>query len=152
MWLLYLVYTMFSRNGFVRYQSHTLMAMAYAMNIWTNPFIENMVYTRNRNHIYIYQTYIWYIFNIYPACIRHMTFISSCWSIFTGFGFQHFAPPDPRPLEILQDPRPDPNDDADFEIPDLDALIQAFLAGLSKESDTGDSSPSQLYLAYITAE
>jgi hypothetical protein len=39
------------------------------------------------------------------------------------------------PLDLLEDPRQDPKDDADFELPDPDALIDTFLAGLSKESN-----------------
>ncbi len=38
--------------------------------------------------------------------------------------------PDPPLFYIPQDTLPDPNDDADFELPDQDALFHAFLAGL----------------------
>ncbi len=64
--------------------------------------------------------------------------------IFTRFGGKHFAPPDPRPLDIPKDTLSDQNNDADFELPDQNTLIHAFLAGLSKESATDLRSLSQL--------
>jgi hypothetical protein len=41
----------------------------------------------------------------------------------------------PFPLDIPDDPCQDPNDDADFELPDQQELMDAFMAGLAKESD-----------------
>ncbi len=66
-----------------------------------------------------------------------------CWFISTGFRGQHFAPPDPGPQDIPQASLPDPHGDADLELPGQDALIRAFLAGLSKESDTDFSCVQQ---------
>ena len=57
-------------------------------------------------------------------------------SVFSDFRGQHFASPDPTPLDITEDTRQDPNDDEDFELPDQQALFDAFMDGLSKESDT----------------
>jgi hypothetical protein len=54
---------------------------------------------------------------------------------FTGFRGQHHSRPDPVPHDIPDDVLPDPDDLADFELPDQQALINAFLDGLYKESD-----------------
>ena len=54
---------------------------------------------------------------------------------FAGFRGQHHSRPDPVPQDILDDVLPDPDDLADFELPDQQAMIDAFLDGLSKESD-----------------
>jgi hypothetical protein len=96
-------------------------------------------------HIFgICPVYTWYI----PCIHQAYDFNWFCWSIFTGFRGKHFAPLYPSPLDIQQKTLPDPNDDADFEPPEQeslqDALIHAFLAGLSKESDTDFCSLSQL--------
>ncbi len=48
----------------------------------------------------------------------------------------HFAIPEPIPLDI---PRPDPNDDEDMEVPDQQALLYAFMAGLANISGLGYS-------------
>jgi hypothetical protein len=48
------------------------------------------------------------------------------------------SPPIPHAtarLDLLEDPDQDPNNDADFELPDQDALVDTFLAGLSKQRD-----------------
>ena len=54
------------------------------------------------------------------------------WSFCTGFRGQHHAIPDASPSDISY---PDPNDDADIDVPDQQALMDAFIAGLAKESD-----------------
>ncbi len=53
---------------------------------------------------------------------------------FSGFRGQHHSRPDPVPQDIPDDV-PDPDDLADFELPDPQASIHAFLDGLCKESD-----------------
>jgi hypothetical protein len=53
----------------------------------------------------------------------------------SGFRGQHHSRPDPVPQNILDDVLPDPDDMADFELPDQQALIDACLDGLCKESD-----------------
>jgi hypothetical protein len=63
---------------------------------------------------------------------------------FHTISWQAFRSPDPRPLNIPKDTLPDPNDNADFELPDQNALIHAFLAGLFKESPTDFRSLSQV--------
>ncbi len=40
---------------------------------------------------------------------------------------------DPIPLDMPDDPRQDPFDDADFKLPDQQALIDAFMNGQCKE-------------------
>jgi hypothetical protein len=54
---------------------------------------------------------------------------------FSGFRGQHHSRPDPVPQDILDDVLPDPDDLADFELPDQQASIDAFLDGLCKSSD-----------------
>ena len=53
--------------------------------------------------------------------------------LFSGFRGQHHSRPDPVPQDIPDDDLSDPDDLADFELPDQQALIDAFLDG--KESD-----------------
>jgi hypothetical protein len=67
----------------------------------------------------IFMVYTTYIYGIYA---------------FSGFRGQHHSRPDPVPQDIPDDV-PDPHDLADFELPDQQALIDAFLDGLCKESD-----------------
>ncbi len=64
--------------------------------------------------------------------------------VFIGFCGQHFTIPDPRPLDSPEYTCPDPNDDADLELPDQAVSIHAFLTGFSKESDSDFSSLPQL--------
>ncbi len=64
-----------------------------------------------------------------------MTFMSKCLFFFTGFRGQHFALPDTNPLDTPDDPRAEPHDPPDFELPDQQALFDAFMAGLSTESN-----------------
>jgi hypothetical protein len=72
-------------------------------------------------------SYTWYIFGIYHKYI---------WYIFvSGFRGQHHSRPDLVPQDIPDDVLPDPDDLADFELPDQQALIDAFPDGLCKESD-----------------
>jgi hypothetical protein len=47
-------------------------------------------------------------------------------------------------LNPLDTSGPDPNDDADMDIPDQQALLDAFMAGLCKESDSDFRSLSTL--------
>jgi hypothetical protein len=54
------------------------------------------------------------------------------WPFCIGFRGQHRAIPDASPRDISY---PDPNDDADIDVPDQQALMDAFIAGLAKESD-----------------
>ncbi len=54
---------------------------------------------------------------------------------FSGFRGQHHSRPDPVPQDIPDDVLPDPDELADFELLDQQALIDAFLDGLCKESD-----------------
>jgi hypothetical protein len=54
---------------------------------------------------------------------------------FSGLRGQHHSRPDPAPQDIPDDVLPDPDDLADFELLDRQALIGAFLDGLCKESD-----------------
>ena len=56
--------------------------------------------------------------------------------IFPGFQAHLIARPATSPLDIPDDPHPDPHDDEDFNLPDQQALTDAFFADLSKESDT----------------
>jgi hypothetical protein len=56
--------------------------------------------------------------------------------IFPGFRAHLIARPATSPLDIPDDPQPDPHDEEDFNLPDQQALTDAFFAGLSKESDT----------------
>ena len=46
-----------------------------------------------------------------------------------GFRGQHRAIPDASPPDISY---PDPNDDADIDVPDQQALMDAFIAGLGQ--------------------
>ena len=55
---------------------------------------------------------------------------------FPGFRAHRIARPDTNPQDIPDDPHPDPHDEEDFNLPDQQALIDAFLAGLAKESNT----------------
>ena len=66
-----------------------------------------------------------------------------CWYVFTEFRGQHFALPDHRSLDTLDDPRPDPNDDGDFNFPDQQELMDA-MSWLAKESTTDFHSLLQL--------
>jgi hypothetical protein len=50
------------------------------------------------------------------------------------FRERHQALPNPTPQDMPDDHRPDPDDAADFELPDQQELIDAFMAGLCKES------------------
>ena len=86
-----------------------------------------MVYVRYILYIVIWQVYAWYITGIY------LIYIPLIYS-FSGFRGQHHSRPDPVPQKI-PDVLPDPDDLADFELPDQQALIDAFLDGLCKESD-----------------
>mmetsp|Transcript_55566 Transcript_55566/g.116267 ORF Transcript_55566/g.116267 Transcript_55566/m.116267 type:complete len:101 (-) Transcript_55566:31-333(-) len=74
---------------------------------------------------------------------KHSRLHSSGSTRLTGFRGQHFAIPagDSSPLDI---PRPDPNDYEDMDVPDQEALMDAFMAGLAKESDSDFRSLSQL--------
>ncbi len=54
---------------------------------------------------------------------------------FSGFRGQHHSRPNPVPQDIPDDALSDPDDLADFELPDQQALSEAFLDGLCKESD-----------------
>ena len=56
------------------------------------------------------------------------------WSFVAGFWGLHQAQPDPTPPDMPDDHRLDPDDAADFELPDQQELIHAFMAGLYKES------------------
>jgi hypothetical protein len=47
-------------------------------------------------------------------------------------------------LDLPDDSSPDPCDDADFELPDGNELVEAFMAGLAKEVDTEYIGLSQL--------
>ena len=51
-----------------------------------------------------------------------------------GFRAQIQARADPPQRDMPDDHLPDPDDTADFELPDQQTLIDAFTAGLSKES------------------
>jgi hypothetical protein len=51
-----------------------------------------------------------------------------------GFRTRLQALPDPQQLDMLDDHRLDPDDTADFKLPDQQVLIDAFTAGLCKES------------------
>jgi hypothetical protein len=65
-----------------------------------------------------------YITNIFVICSL------------SGFRGQHHSRPDPAAQDIFPDNDcPDPNDLQDFELPDQQTLIDAFLHGLSKQSD-----------------
>ena len=55
-------------------------------------------------------------------------------SFVAGFRGRHQALPDPIPQDMPDDHRQDPDNAADFELPDHQELIDAFMAGLSKES------------------
>jgi hypothetical protein len=58
-------------------------------------------------------------------------------SFVAGFRGQHQALPDPTPQDMPDDHRRDPDDAADFELPDQhdqQELIDAFMAGMCKES------------------
>ena len=54
----------------------------------------------------------------------------------SGFRGRHHSRPDSAAQDIYPDnERPDPNDLQDFELPDQQTLIDAFLRGLCKESE-----------------
>jgi hypothetical protein len=54
-------------------------------------------------------------------------------SFVAGFRGRHQARLDPVPQDMPDDHRPDPDDAADFELPDQQELIDSFMAGLYKE-------------------
>ncbi len=56
-------------------------------------------------------------------------------SFVAGFRGWHQARPDPVPQDMPDDHRPDPDDAAGFELPDQPELIDAFMAGMCKESE-----------------
>ncbi len=56
-------------------------------------------------------------------------------SFVAGFRGRHQARPDPVPQDMPDDHRPDPDDAADFKLPDQQELIDAFMAGMCKESE-----------------
>ena len=53
---------------------------------------------------------------------------------FPGFRGAHLPIPPANPLDLPSDPTPDPFDTADFEVPRDKSLVEAFMAGLVKES------------------
>ena len=85
---------------------------------------------------------IYMSYNIYiPILFFELTFQ---FMVITGFRGQHHNWPARTPVDIQGDQHPDPHDVEDFEMPDQHALIQSFLAGLSKESDNDFRGLSQL--------
>ncbi len=63
----------------------------------------------------------------------------------SGFCWQHHSCPDPAAQDIIPvDDSQDPNDLEDFELPDQQTLIDAFLHGLCKGSDCEFSGLSHL--------
>ena len=63
-----------------------------------------------------------------------MTGIFVTWTFVAGFRGVHHAQPHATPQDMLDDQGPDPDDLADLELPDQQDLIDAFMAGLCKES------------------
>ncbi len=63
-----------------------------------------------------------------------MSHIFVTWSFVAGFRGLHHAQPHATPQDMLDDQGPDPDDAADLELPDQQDLIDAFMAGLCKES------------------
>ncbi len=55
-------------------------------------------------------------------------------SFVAGFRGRHQTRPDPSPQDMLDDHSRDPDDAADFELPDQQELIDTFMAGMCKES------------------
>jgi hypothetical protein len=55
-------------------------------------------------------------------------------SFVAGLRGLHQTLPDPTPQDMPDDHRQDPDDAADFELPDQQELINAFIHGLCKES------------------
>jgi hypothetical protein len=86
----------------------------------------HQVYTR-----YIPCIYLVYIYVIYVTMIMLIAFLSFLPARFRG---QHFSIPagNSSPLDISH---PDPKDDEDMDIPDQQALMDASMAVLAKESD-----------------
>jgi hypothetical protein len=74
---------------------------------------------------------------IYLVCIKNISDIyhvtDSSLSL-SGFRALLQARADPPQQDMPDDHLPDPDDNADFELPDQQALIDAFTAGLCKES------------------
>ncbi len=105
-----------------------------------------MVYIRCMLGIYYYIAYSCshgtFLFNdvIYLVYVQYIPLIyiyGIC--SFSGFRGQHHSRPDPVPQNTPDDVLPDPDDLADFELPDQQALIDAFLDGLCKECDHPDA-------------
>ena len=69
-----------------------------------------------------------------------MSFVAGCRG-------RHQALPDPIPQDMPDDHRQDPDNAADFELPDHQELIDAFMAGLSKESQHDCRGPRPLSIA-----
>ena len=66
----------------------------------------------------IYQTYTYYM---------------KSYCLLAGFRARIQARADPPQRDMPDDHLPDPDDTADFELPDRQTLIEAFTAGLSKD-------------------
>ena len=67
-----------------------------------------------------------------------MVYTTNIFGIYSlsGFRGQHHSRPDSAAQDIYPDnERPDPNDLQDFELPEQQTLIDAFLRGLCKESE-----------------
>ena len=74
--------------------------------------------------LFKYAIYLVYTTNIFGICSL------------SGFSGQHHSRPDSAAQDIYPDnDRLDPNDLQDFELPDQQTLIDAFLRGLCKESE-----------------
>ena len=81
---------------------------------------------------------------MYMSYDRYMSYIFLSLSIVPGFRGWHQAQPVPTPPDMPDDHGPDPDDAADFELPDQQELIDAFMAGLCKESQHDCSGLSAL--------
>ena len=62
--------------------------------------------------------------------------VSVWFSSLSGFRGAYLSNQPVIPLDLPDDSDPDPCDDADFELPDGKALVEAFMAGMAKEVDT----------------
>ena len=74
-----------------------------------------------------------HIFQIYIDIIWKV-FLSDFFSL-SGFRGAYLSNQPVIPLDLPDDRDPDPCDDADFELPDGKALVEAFMAGMAKEVD-----------------
>ena len=74
----------------------------------------------------IYHTYTMYI-QVYTTCIHH--------DIFSFSGFRGSHRPTAPPSYGTSDNVPDPHDEADFDIPDTQSVLETFMSKLSKQTE-----------------